>query len=175
MNHTRKLKKRVKHRRRTRNQRGGLFGSGRTNLMKAAYDGDLRKVKDAIQGWETETASWAIKPTTKMGYVRWKSPGGHSAIYFATLANKGGILPHFKSCRSSRLPTINVDYAADHASIMNHFNKTEGFTKDRKEIIDLLLFYYKEGKYYNTAVDFCEGVIQPDNINETLENLYTIQ
>jgi len=143
--------------------------------MKAAYDGDLRKVKDAIQGWETETASWAIKPTTKMGYVRWKSPGGHSAIYFATLANKGGILPHFKSCRSSRLPTINVDYAADHASIMNHFNKTEGFTKDRKEIIDLLLFYYKEGKYYNTAVDFCEGVIQPDNINETLENLYTIQ
>lgn len=76
----------------TRHKGGGLFGSNRTELMMAAYDGDLIRAKNAITNFKTEinthpqrfTHSGGSIPNDTGGYVKTKSVGGHTALYFAT-------------------------------------------------------------------------------------------
>jgi len=76
----------------TRHKGGGLFGSNRTELMMAAYDGDLIRAKNAINNFKNEikthpqrfTHSGGSIPNDTGGYVKTKSVGGHDALYFAT-------------------------------------------------------------------------------------------
>jgi serine/threonine protein kinase len=123
----------------TRHKGGGLFGSNRTELMMAAYDGDLIRAKNAINNFENEikthpqrfTHSGGSIPSDTGGYVKTKSVGGHDALYFATHSGPN------RSCVTE--PTV-----------------------DRKTIIDNLLSYYSPGES-TEACDFKPQVPLPQD------------